>query len=463
MTPAPMGLPTPSWSGQRHIRGVWSTSGPASAARARRQALNQGLEQVMSDDWAEAILIADADVQFEPATLRRMTRHLADPRVGAVTAYIKEGSHRPGYLNRFIGFEYVTAQAAARRSPERPGRDGLPGRWRPAPQPGQPRGHRRPHRLEHPRRGHRRHLRDAAPGQASHLRAPCGRVGGGARRPEQPLEAAPALGPGQPPGDPALPGCLVPADEAGTAWRHHLRACLVHGAAPAHLDDRRIRRAPAAPAAGGLPGMGGLPCPLDRNAVCICSPRHSPLPSIRASHGSHGARGCVPGGSCPCPSSDTPACRVFGSASVASARSSNGSCGLAGWLHAGRVAGAAGGAPPGWRLYPGRSLPRGLRRIPVSGDAHGIHPRAAGRRAAMGQDGEARPCPAGAHERSWPVPTGEPRIAGPSGPSTAATEMRAGCRGACCGPARRSGGCCSGRWSIIVAIAAIVVASGIHP
>jgi cellulose synthase/poly-beta-1,6-N-acetylglucosamine synthase-like glycosyltransferase len=84
--------------------------------KGKAHALNQGLEQVMSDDWAEAILIADADVQFEPGTLRRMTRHLADPRVGAVTAYIKEGSHRPAYLNRFIGYEYVTAQAAARRA-----------------------------------------------------------------------------------------------------------------------------------------------------------------------------------------------------------------------------------------------------------------------------------------------------------------------------------------------------------
>jgi len=88
----------------------------AVGGKGKAHALNQGLEQVLADDWAEAILIADADVQFEPGTLRRMTRHLADPEVGAVTAYIKEGSHHPGYLNRFIGFEYVTAQAAARRT-----------------------------------------------------------------------------------------------------------------------------------------------------------------------------------------------------------------------------------------------------------------------------------------------------------------------------------------------------------
>ncbi len=84
--------------------------------KGKADALNEGLAQVLADDWAEAILIADADVQFEPGTLRRMTRHLADPGVGAVTAYIKEGTHQPGYLDRFIAYEYVTAQAAARRT-----------------------------------------------------------------------------------------------------------------------------------------------------------------------------------------------------------------------------------------------------------------------------------------------------------------------------------------------------------
>ncbi len=51
-----------------------------------------------------------------PPALRRMTRHLADESVGAVTAYIKEGSRPASYLNRFVAFEYITAQAAARRA-----------------------------------------------------------------------------------------------------------------------------------------------------------------------------------------------------------------------------------------------------------------------------------------------------------------------------------------------------------
>ena len=38
------------------------------------------------------------------------------PGVGAVTCYIKEGSRPGNYMNRFVGFEYITAQAAARRA-----------------------------------------------------------------------------------------------------------------------------------------------------------------------------------------------------------------------------------------------------------------------------------------------------------------------------------------------------------
>jgi len=78
--------------------------------------LNHGLGIILSDDWMQAILIMDADVIYEPDSLRLMTRHLADPAVGAVTAYIKEGSQPGNYLQRFIAYEYVTAQAAARRS-----------------------------------------------------------------------------------------------------------------------------------------------------------------------------------------------------------------------------------------------------------------------------------------------------------------------------------------------------------
>ena len=83
--------------------------------QGKAHTLNHGLRVILGDDWMEALLITDADVIFEPPALRTMTRHLADPAVGAVTAYIKEGSRPGNYLTRFIGYEYVTAQAAARR------------------------------------------------------------------------------------------------------------------------------------------------------------------------------------------------------------------------------------------------------------------------------------------------------------------------------------------------------------
>jgi cellulose synthase/poly-beta-1,6-N-acetylglucosamine synthase-like glycosyltransferase len=84
--------------------------------QGKAHTLNHGLITVLADDWMEALLIMDADVVYEPDSLRKMTRHLADPKVGAVTAYIKEGSRPGNYLTRFIGYEYITAQAAARRS-----------------------------------------------------------------------------------------------------------------------------------------------------------------------------------------------------------------------------------------------------------------------------------------------------------------------------------------------------------
>jgi cellulose synthase/poly-beta-1,6-N-acetylglucosamine synthase-like glycosyltransferase len=80
--------------------------------------LNHGLAVILADDWMQAILIMDADVIYEASALRRMTQHLADPEVGSVTAYIKEGSQPASCMARFIGYEYITAQAAARRSQE---------------------------------------------------------------------------------------------------------------------------------------------------------------------------------------------------------------------------------------------------------------------------------------------------------------------------------------------------------
>lgn len=82
-------------------------------AAERRTALDPSLAD---QPWTEAVLIMDADVLFAPSALRRMTRHFADPQVGAVTAYIQEGSKNANSVARFIGYEYITAQAAGRRT-----------------------------------------------------------------------------------------------------------------------------------------------------------------------------------------------------------------------------------------------------------------------------------------------------------------------------------------------------------
>jgi cellulose synthase/poly-beta-1,6-N-acetylglucosamine synthase-like glycosyltransferase len=78
--------------------------------------INHGLREIEAEGWYEAVMIIDADVIFTELSLLRMTRHFDREEVGAVTAYIKEGSRPENFLNRFVAFEYVTAQAAARRA-----------------------------------------------------------------------------------------------------------------------------------------------------------------------------------------------------------------------------------------------------------------------------------------------------------------------------------------------------------
>ncbi len=88
----------------------------AKGGEGKAHTLNHGLRQIREEGWYEAVLIIDADVIFTRRSLRRMVRHLGDPSVGAVTAYIKEGSRPANYMNRFISFEYIGAQAGARRA-----------------------------------------------------------------------------------------------------------------------------------------------------------------------------------------------------------------------------------------------------------------------------------------------------------------------------------------------------------
>jgi cellulose synthase/poly-beta-1,6-N-acetylglucosamine synthase-like glycosyltransferase len=92
-----------------HLRRVAGGEGKA-------HTLNFGLDALWADDWTQAVLIMDADVIYTADSLAKMARHLADAEIGAVTAYIKEGSAAPNYVQRFITFEYITATGASRRA-----------------------------------------------------------------------------------------------------------------------------------------------------------------------------------------------------------------------------------------------------------------------------------------------------------------------------------------------------------
>lgn len=84
--------------------------------QGKAHTLNHGLDVVLADAWTEAVLIMDADVIFARDSLRKLSRHLADEKVGAVTAYIPEASRDRNYLTRFIAIEYVIGQLSARRT-----------------------------------------------------------------------------------------------------------------------------------------------------------------------------------------------------------------------------------------------------------------------------------------------------------------------------------------------------------
>ena len=103
---------------------AWAAREPGRVYHLRRErggqgkahTLNHGIAEILTEPWAQALLIIDADVLFDPTALRRMARHLSNPEVGSVTAYIKEGTAEGNYLTRYIAYEYITAQAAARRA-----------------------------------------------------------------------------------------------------------------------------------------------------------------------------------------------------------------------------------------------------------------------------------------------------------------------------------------------------------
>ena len=83
--------------------------------QGKAHTLNAGLDVILNDNWTAAVLITDADVLFTDNSITKMVRHFADPTVGAVTAYIKEGSQPGTWMTNSIQYEYASAQACARR------------------------------------------------------------------------------------------------------------------------------------------------------------------------------------------------------------------------------------------------------------------------------------------------------------------------------------------------------------
>jgi len=77
----------------------------------KARALNQGLELAKG----EIIVALDADTQFEPETIARLSRWFADPEIGAVAGNAKVGN-RINIVTRWQGVEYVTAQNLERRA-----------------------------------------------------------------------------------------------------------------------------------------------------------------------------------------------------------------------------------------------------------------------------------------------------------------------------------------------------------
>ena len=270
--------------------------------------LNHGLRIILSDDWMQALLIMDADVIYEPASLRSMTRHLADPRVGAVTAYIKEGSRPGNYLTRFIGFEYITAQAAARRSQNVLGAVAcLAG------------GAQLHSRVNLEAIGGRIDTSSLAEdtfttfktqlaGEPGGVRAARHRLGRGARQHRRTVEAAAPLGPGQRPGHQAVRPSVVPPEPDAPAGQRQLLGVLVLPVPAARLHDPRLGVADHPVLLRLRDGLGRVPRAVDHQRADLrVHHRRSCSWSIRRPAGTRGWRASCSRARSACPSSSRPA------------------------------------------------------------------------------------------------------------------------------------------------------------
>ncbi len=80
---------------------------------------NHGKPAALSHALAEAssgiIVTIDADTAIESSAIRKLVRHFADPRVGAVAGNVKVGN-RVSWLTRWQALEYVTSQNLEKRA-----------------------------------------------------------------------------------------------------------------------------------------------------------------------------------------------------------------------------------------------------------------------------------------------------------------------------------------------------------
>ncbi|MBI1213857.1 MAG: glycosyltransferase [Alphaproteobacteria bacterium] len=81
------------------------------ANSGKATAVNTGLARARG----EIVVALDADTQFEPETISRLTRWFADPKVGAVAGNAKVGN-RVNMMTRWQALEYITAQNLERRA-----------------------------------------------------------------------------------------------------------------------------------------------------------------------------------------------------------------------------------------------------------------------------------------------------------------------------------------------------------
>ena len=77
----------------------------------KARALNRALDLATG----EIVIALDADTQFEPSTIARLSRWFSDPQIGAVAGNAKVGN-RVNLLTKFQAVEYITAQNLERRA-----------------------------------------------------------------------------------------------------------------------------------------------------------------------------------------------------------------------------------------------------------------------------------------------------------------------------------------------------------